>query len=337
MIHLTKTDLPALMSPVDTYSVARSESNIAPTAGSAITGGVKVYGKPRKTQGHPCTIWDKEDIAHYQSMLKTSPELKAQLDGLIQGMDKRMTQPVGVPPAQKDENGNWRHFSDVASFNGGTYGKAHNQLSLDIANLATVYALTGEAKYAEFAKKILLDYAEAYPNPSSSNVVLSIRHPGLAGKTAYRLDPESRRLGEVEGVKVSLGTVELMLQGAAQVEFAASGVMGLHESRQALLERRRADQEAANHAARHACAKRTAKREAEAKASPVPVGTIAVLNAAMMSTEGGGNVKITTTKRAAVGSAFSGWDSIGHWIEWKFIVPAEGYYPHSSPFFIKTL
>ena len=922
---LTKTDVSALLRPVDAYSVARNEQNIAPTAGAAVTGGVKVFGEPRQTKGHPCTIWDSEDIAHYQSMLKTSPELKAQLDGLIQAMDKRITQPIGVPPAGKDENGNWRHFSDVAPFNGGTYGKVHNQLSLDIANLATVYMLTGEDKYAEFAKKILLDYAEAYPNygvgarpgfnhspskafdqvlgdsiwvvqlargydliynlpsltkeerrrieedllggvgrliiqnhsmlraatnwsaigttalliigyatdnpefistamygirgtpekptgglydrhfsdkaidvdgmwvegamgyqfmalqalicnaeilwhhgidlysyrdaalkslfdsplqfaypdlktpaihdsgsgsilgresylyefayrryrdpaylfilsqtgrhlgaayqqfpvsilydldpkaeakavewksvnffgvgygilrqtseagtssllldygpnrshghpdklnidfyafgdrlipdpgmvwyeqplyrqwyrttlahntlvvdeldqnaagatqvvygpaatlgiqrawtqdaypgltldralfltpeyladifgafsrlprkldlawhirgdfesslamepmtfpppvengysalvnvrraetreswsanivreghatrfiaaggspteiivgdghlgmerpptilqrrkadstvygnvvdvsdtvkshvksvrqegglgkgyalleiqtvrgtdscfsafspgtykvggittdaqqafvirdgktvralylgggtvlesdgvmlkrsapglaylelmengsyavanPSSSNVVLTIRHPGLAGKKAYRLDHEGRRLGEVEGVKIAAGMVELTLQGAAQVEFAAPGVMGLHESRQALLLRRQAEQEAANAAERKACEARTAKREAEARQHPVPEGTIVVVNAAQMTGEGGGNVKITTTKIASVGAAFSGWDSIGHWIEWKFVVPAEGYY-----------
>ncbi|MGI5869759.1 MAG: heparinase II/III domain-containing protein [Kiritimatiellia bacterium] len=161
---LTTTDVPALLRPVDAYAVERNEQNIAPTAGAAVTGGVKVHGRPRQTKGHPCTIWDAEDIAHYKSMLKTSPELRAQLDGLVQAMDKRITQPVGVPPAEKDENGNWRHFSDIAPFNGGTYGKAHNQLSLDIANLATVYALTDEAKYAEFAKKMLLDYADAYPN-----------------------------------------------------------------------------------------------------------------------------------------------------------------------------
>jgi hypothetical protein len=45
-----------------------------------------------------------------------------------------------------------------------------------------------------------------------------------------------------------------------------------------------------------------------------------------MSGQGGGAVRIATNKRAAVGPAFVNWDAIGHWLEWKLSVPAEGYY-----------
>ena len=58
-------------------------------------------GEPRMTKGHPCTLWDNEDIAHYKEMLKTSKELQAQFDGLKNAMDIRITQPVGVPPPEK--------------------------------------------------------------------------------------------------------------------------------------------------------------------------------------------------------------------------------------------
>lgn len=174
---LSTTDLPNMMRPVDGYTVECKDANIAPTSGAAVSGKTEVTGEPRQTKGHPCTLWDNEDIAHYQAMLKTSPELKAQFAGLKQAMDQRMTHPVGVPEPIKDAEGKWRHLSDAetpgadnaegghkAAFSKNTYGAIHNQLGLDIANLGTLYALTGEAKYAEFAKRILLAYADAYPN-----------------------------------------------------------------------------------------------------------------------------------------------------------------------------
>lgn len=174
---LSTTNLPYMLRPVDGYAVERRDANIALTAGAAVSGKVEVAGQPRQTKGHPCTLWDKEDIAHYQAMLNTSPELQAQFAGLKQAMNLRISRPVGVPPPLRDAEGKWRHISDVetmraenhggihaAASSGNTYGAIHNQLGLDIANLGTVYALTGEAKYAEFAKQILLAYADAYPN-----------------------------------------------------------------------------------------------------------------------------------------------------------------------------
>ena len=166
---LSKTDLPGLTRPVDGYNVERREFNIGPTGGAAVSGKTEVIGTPRQTKGHPCTLWDQEDIAHYQAMLKTSPELQSQLAGLKQAMDVRITRPVGILQPQKDAEGKWRHISDVESLNGSIVGAIHNQLALDIANLGTLYALTGEAKYAEFAKQMLLAYADAYPDYGIGN------------------------------------------------------------------------------------------------------------------------------------------------------------------------
>jgi hypothetical protein len=161
---LSSTDLPRMMRPVDGYSVDRHDSGVAPTSGAAVAGKVEVSGEPRLTKGHPCTLWDGEDIAHFQAMLKTSPELQGQLAGLKQAMDQRMAQPLGVPPPLQDEQGQWKHLSDAAPFGAGTYGSVHNQLGLDIANLGELYVLTGEAQYGEFAKRLLLAYADAYPH-----------------------------------------------------------------------------------------------------------------------------------------------------------------------------
>ncbi|MEK7413276.1 MAG: heparinase II/III family protein [Planctomycetota bacterium] len=161
---ISTTNLPDMTRPVDGYTVAVNAAHIAPTSGAAVTGKVEVVGEPRQTKGHPCTWWDKEDIAHYQAMLKTSVELQTQFAGLKKAMDTRITQPIDVPPATKDAEGKWQHFSDLAPYNKGTYGSTHNQLSLDVANLGVMYALTGEEKYGEFAKKIMLAYGDNYPN-----------------------------------------------------------------------------------------------------------------------------------------------------------------------------
>ena len=162
---LTTTNVAEKMKTPAQYDVKASPENLVPTGGSAAEGKVEVVGQPRMTQGHPCTLWDEEDIAHYKEMLKTSKELQAQLAGLKTSMDIRMTLPFGIPQPVKGPDGQWMHLIDnKVSPNGQTYGAIHNQLALDIANLGAVYVLTGEEKYAEFCKKLLLAYADAYPN-----------------------------------------------------------------------------------------------------------------------------------------------------------------------------
>jgi len=159
---LSPTNVSELLKPVDNYRVNADPANIALTP--AVEGKVQVEGQPRNTQGHPNTLWDKQDIAHYQDMLKTSKVLQDQYAGLKNAMDIRMTQPLGIPQPKQGPDGKWMHLSDKDIFQGKSYGEIHNKLGLDIANLGTVYALSGDAKYGEFCKKLLLAYADAYPN-----------------------------------------------------------------------------------------------------------------------------------------------------------------------------
>jgi hypothetical protein len=180
---LTTTNVAEKMKPPAQYDVKLSPADISPTTGAAAEGKVEVSGQPRVTRGHPCTMWDNEDIAHYKEMLKTSNELQNQFGGLKKAMDVRITQPLGVPPAQKDANGQWRHISDTEiAPDGRSYFAIHTQLSLDIANLGEVYVLTGEEKYAEFAKKLLLAYADAYPNYAEG------AHPGFLHSPSKAFD-----------------------------------------------------------------------------------------------------------------------------------------------------
>ncbi len=161
---MTTENVAEMLKPVEQYAVKLVPASIAPTAGSSVGGEVKVYGEPRQTKGHPNTLWDNEDIAQYKEMLKTSKELQAQYAGLKKAADLRVTKPLGIPQPKKDADGKWMHLSDKAPYEGKTYGAVHNQLALDIANMATVYALSGESKYGDFCKQLLLAYADAHPN-----------------------------------------------------------------------------------------------------------------------------------------------------------------------------
>lgn len=188
---MTSTDVASMLKPVDSYGYPEPEAadagavkkrkkteedkpednrfvaNIAVTGGSADTGEkVKVVGQPRAAKGHPNTLWDAEDVAHFKEMLGESKELKTQFEALKKSLDTRITLPIGVPQPVKNEKGDWTHLSDAKPAPGatGTYGSVHNQLSLDLANLGLMWQVTGDDKYADFAKKIFLAYADAYPN-----------------------------------------------------------------------------------------------------------------------------------------------------------------------------
>ena len=84
-------------------------ANIAPTPATR-AGTVEVYGQPRMTKGHPCTVWDQEDIDHYKEMLKTSKELQVKLAEIKKRIDDRMADPKVIdvlPPLEKGPDGKW--------------------------------------------------------------------------------------------------------------------------------------------------------------------------------------------------------------------------------------
>ena len=176
----TSTDVVEMVRPPASYAVTAEPAAVMPT-GTAAAGAVAVTGQPRVAQGHPCTTWDKEDVARFRAMLKTSPVLQEQAKGLKAAMDKRIAEAVSVPQPKKGPDGAWLHLSDT------TVGKIHNALSLDIANLGTAYQLFGDVKYAEYARKLLLAYAEAWPNY------------GVGARPGFQHDPSKvfdQRLGD---------------------------------------------------------------------------------------------------------------------------------------------
>jgi hypothetical protein len=153
---------------VEGYEVNTSPAHIAPTVAMRAET-VEVFGRPRMTKGHPNTYWDQEDINYYKELLKTNEALQKQLARIRETMDQRIAEPIRIPPPQKGSDGKWlfpgdyfpalpdqKKDSPQARFT------AHfSRDADDVSNLGTLYALTGEEKYAEYARKLLLAYAHA--------------------------------------------------------------------------------------------------------------------------------------------------------------------------------
>jgi hypothetical protein len=125
---------------------------------------------PRQAHGHPHTLWDKQEVAAYKASLATDPGLKAAFDELRAAGDKRIAEPLNVPAHRLEADGSWtypdfkRGYQDASGkwnweweFNGSIQRRGE-----DVANLGMLYALTGDEKYADFARQILLEVADAY-------------------------------------------------------------------------------------------------------------------------------------------------------------------------------
>jgi hypothetical protein len=148
--------------------------SIAPTAATMDRGDVEVTGQPRMSKGHPCTLWDQEDIARLQKQLATCQPLQEEFAKLKKEMDRRIAQPLGVP-----EPGSGPFPRDVL--------RAHAANAHTISDLGTIYALTGEAKYGEFCKKMLVAYAAGYP---------TYKHPADWTERRYRSAQDGRLTGQ---------------------------------------------------------------------------------------------------------------------------------------------
>jgi hypothetical protein len=133
---------------------------------------------PRMAISHPCTLWDNQDVSAYKTSLATDPGLKSALEELHAWGDKRITGSLNVPTHRLEADGTWtfpdfkRGYQDASgkwnwewNFNG-----TLQQSSADVSNLGMLYALTGDEKYADFARQILLAQADAYGYEKGSTV-----------------------------------------------------------------------------------------------------------------------------------------------------------------------
>ncbi len=122
----------------------------------------------------------------------------------------------------------------------------------------------------------------------------------------------------------------MSMKPLSKIELAPKGAPSVFDFRQEMLRKRQAEQEAALAKARDEAAARSKARNDEAKAKPIPAGTAIVVQAEDFSAEGGGKIKVSDQKFAAIGKCIWSWDTTGHWIEWTVNVPAKGYYNLSA-------
>jgi hypothetical protein len=164
----------------DGYQVATDPANIAPTVATR-TAAVEVMGHPKNETAHPNIFWDQDDVDHYKEMLKTSKELQIQFEVLKAKMDARIATPIPSFEPQKGPDGNWLFPGEyLPPFPGAPanddpvskFRRYYSTDSEDVSNLGTLYALTGDQKYADYAKTLLLGYAHCYEWGKCPNVRL---------------------------------------------------------------------------------------------------------------------------------------------------------------------
>ena len=142
----------------DNYHVEVQPANIALTPGTQPQENIQVYGDPRNDTAHPNTIVDPQDIDDLKKAITTNPEAQKAFAQMKSRADERITQPTNVPPVQKGPDGNamwpgdyFKDFWKLTDTNGG-----------DMPYVAMAYQLTGDQKYGEFVKQVLMAYADNY-------------------------------------------------------------------------------------------------------------------------------------------------------------------------------
>jgi hypothetical protein len=162
--------------PPDGYAPVVLPDDIAPTAGTVNDPNKKatVHGQPRTAQGHPCTLWDKQDIDRLKELLKTDTTLQTMLENMKKKMDARITQPLDVPLSHKGPDGKWMWPQDFPETEA-PHGKQSTNCATNcgiMAQLGILYQLTGDQKYAEYCRQMFLAYAANFPywgrNPKAS-------------------------------------------------------------------------------------------------------------------------------------------------------------------------
>ena len=133
---------------------------------------------PSPGVGSPLHLWDNQDVAAYRASSTDNPGLKAAFEALRAWGNKRAAEPLNVPAHHLEADGTWtfpafkRGYRDASGkwnwewdFNSTLQRRAE-----DVSNLGVLYALTGDEKYAAFARQILLALADAYGQGKGSTI-----------------------------------------------------------------------------------------------------------------------------------------------------------------------
>lgn len=143
---IVEEDLAALFAPPE---MADRAPYVMPTANLGLRPEIKVHGQPRKAEGFPCTIWDKQDIAELKQQIATVPAAKDAYERCLAFCEQAIAEPIAVPEKPDDD-------IDKAAAAG------HTRAVGAIANLGIGYALSGDERFAKDAARMLLRYADLY-------------------------------------------------------------------------------------------------------------------------------------------------------------------------------
>lgn len=158
----SKTDLSAEMSPPDEYQIDVAANAIQPTHDWQAP---RTYTVVKNITGNPCLQWDAAELQGMRAELAVNPFMQEQLNRCRQQLSGLLKTPVSIPEAERDQAGKFIHVSDRKKMpDGRTWGKIHNDWSVNALTAAMVWRLTDEAPYAKLAKDILMEYARVYPN-----------------------------------------------------------------------------------------------------------------------------------------------------------------------------
>jgi hypothetical protein len=113
---------------------------------------------------HPRLFLNRADVAAMRAAVGKYPLFDASLNLVKPKIDKALSAPMDVP-IPKDA--------------GGYTHERHKQNYTEMQLAGVFYAMTGEVKYADFVRTMLLKYAELYPRLG--------KHPAAAGEAAGRL------------------------------------------------------------------------------------------------------------------------------------------------------
>ena len=163
---------------VSVLSAVCAESALPAQTAAPTLAAPAVKGTPRLASGHPCTLWDNQDVAAYRASFTKNPGLKAAFEQLRAWGNKRVAEPLNVPAHQLEADGTWtfpafkRGYQDVSGkwnweWN---FNSTLQQRTEDVSNLGMLYALTGDENYAAFARQILLALADAYGHGKGSTI-----------------------------------------------------------------------------------------------------------------------------------------------------------------------
>jgi hypothetical protein len=167
------------------YQVTAVPANIGITPPTQPPTDTQVFGQSRNSVGHPCTLLDKDDIDALKKGLATNDEEKKAFDRLKKDADDRIAKDLGVPLAQKAPDGSWKYPGDMPGITKLADVSESNAISM--AKLGMMYQLTGDAKYADYAKKMLVAYADNYNNYG---------HPQGWTPVKYRSSKDGRLTGQ---------------------------------------------------------------------------------------------------------------------------------------------